>query len=209
MREQFLYVQRRLRSISPNFIRQSYRIIRSIGTQPTSPSIPEKLIETCQFCSSRNRLLDHLPKNAVVCEVGTYKGDFAREIVNRCQPKELHLIDIDYSHFNNENLENQKIKQHRGHSVEIINKFPDDHFDWIYIDADHSYESVLADAEASALKIKKNGYIVFNDFAHIDTELGRYGVHRAAIEFAIRHEWPMVFFAYNGTALYDVAFQKI
>jgi len=37
--------------------------------------------------------------DSVVAQVGTYHGDFAREIVARRRPREPHLIDIDYSPF--------------------------------------------------------------------------------------------------------------
>ena len=50
--------------------------------------------------------------------------------------------------------------------------------------------------------------MVFNGFAHIDPWLGRYGVHRAVVEFAIDQSWPLRFFAYQASALYDVALQK-
>jgi len=90
----------------------------------------------------------------------------------------------------------------------VIKSFPDAYFDWIYIDADHSYKGTIADARASAPKVKPLGYLVFNDFAHIDPEAGRYGVHRAVVDFAIEGNWPMAFFAYNNIALYDVALQK-
>jgi hypothetical protein len=52
------------------------------------------------------------------------------------------------------------------------------------------------------------GYLVFNDFAHLDPYLGAYGVHRAVVEFAIARAWPFAWFAYDGNALYDVALQR-
>ncbi|MGI9407860.1 MAG: class I SAM-dependent methyltransferase [Hyphomicrobiaceae bacterium] len=208
MREKKLYLSSRLRAMSPGFVRRIYRVFRSLGTQAGSASLPERLVENCRFCSSRGRLLEHLPANGVGCEVGTYKGDFAREIMKRCRPRELHLIDIDYTHFNDEGLLDPCVTRHEGHSVDQLSGFSDEFFDWIYIDGDHSYESVLADARTSAPKIKPGGYIVFNDFAHIDPSLGRYGVHRAAVDFALEKDWPLALFAYQNSALYDVAFQK-
>jgi hypothetical protein len=66
----------------------------------------------------------------------------------------------------------------------------------------------LADARASAPKVKPGGYLVFNDFAHIDPSLGRYGVHRAVVDFALEGRWPLRLFAFSEYALYDVALQK-
>src|SRR5262249_9794096 len=52
------------------------------------------------------------------------------------------------------------------------------------------------------------GYLVFNDFAHIDPYLGAYGVHRAVVAFAIAHNWPFRWWAYEGNGLYDVALER-
>ncbi len=61
----------------------------------------------------------------------------------------------------------------------MLAQFPDEHFDWIYIDGDHSYEGASRDARVAATKVKPGGHLVFNDFAHADPYLGAYGVHRA------------------------------
>ena len=193
---------------APDFLRRAYRLFRSLSHQRASKTLPENLVVDCRFTSSRLALLDLLPKNGVVCEVGTLKGDFAREILKRCDPKELHLIDIDFSHFVESGLVAENIFCHEGHSVVQLNQFADETFDWIYIDADHSYDAVIADARMSAPKVRPGGYVVFNDFAQIDKELGRYGVHRAVVEFALEKQWPFSFFAYNNKALYDVALRK-
>ena len=86
--------------------------------------------------------------------------------------------------------------------------FPNDHFDWIYIDGDHSYEGASNDARVSSAKVRPGGHLVFNDFAHADPYLGAYGVHRAVTEFAAGSGWKFVWFAYEPNALYDVALQK-
>jgi hypothetical protein len=58
------------------------------------------------------------------------------------------------------------------------------------------------------LRKRYGGYLVFNDFAHLDPHLGAYGVHRAVVEFAIAKDWPFAWFAYDGAGLYDVALQR-
>jgi hypothetical protein len=49
---------------------------------------------------------------------------------------------------------------------------------------------------------------VFNDFAHIDPYLGRYGVHRAVTEFIGKAQWPVRYFAFEPAGLYDIAIQR-
>lgn len=43
---------------------------------------------------TRKELLTCLPKGGKICEVGVFKGEFSREIINILEPLELHLIDI-------------------------------------------------------------------------------------------------------------------
>ena len=208
MRRTVKYLEMRARALVPGRARTMLRALRSLAAAEPSRPLPAELIRDCRFCASRVALLDELPQDGVVAELGTYKGDFARQIVARAKPRELHLVDIDYSQFDPSGLAEPQVRCHRGLAHEVIASFPDDSFDWIYIDADHSHASALSDARASAAKIKPGGFMVFNDFAHADPRGGRYGVHRAVVDFAIESGWPFRFFAYEVLALYDVALGK-
>lgn len=197
-----------IRTRLPDWVRQSYRLLAAVRKPAPIEALPEELMQDCSFCASRMTMLERLPAEGIVAELGTYRGDFAREILRRNRPRTLHLIDIDYSHFQEEGLGGPEVVRHTGFTASTIASFPDAHFDWIYIDADHSFAGCLADAEASAAKVKPGGYIAFNDFAHIDPWLGSYGVGRAAIAFARKHRWPMAYFCFHAAGLYDVAFRK-
>ena len=175
---------------------------------PAAKPLTPELVRDCRFFASRYHMLDALPRGGAVAELGTYKGDFAREIVARCAPRELHLIDLDYSSFDAAGLDGPAVTRHVGSTHEVIAQFPDGHFDWVYVDADHSYEGTLRDARTAAPKIRSGGFMAFNDFAHIDPALGRYGVHRAVVEFAVEANWPFHCFAYELDGLYDVALRK-
>jgi SAM-dependent methyltransferase len=209
MHPRLKHFEMRFRELAPQPLRTAYRIARSLtATQALSPVLPPELVADCRMCADRLALLDRLPKGGVVAELGTYKGDFAREILARTAPQQLHLIDIDFTGTDPLILADKRVTQHNGLTHEAIASFPDGHFDWIYVDADHSYAGVVRDAAASAAKLKPGGYLIFNDFAHIDPYMGRYGVHRAVVEFANAQRWPMAFFAFSPAALYDVALQK-
>jgi len=105
-------------------------------------------------------------------------------------------------------LRDARVFAHCGWAHEQLAAFPDGYLDWVYVDADHSYEGTMRDAFAAAAKIKPGGFLAFNDFAHIDPLLGRYGVHRAVVDFAIQKRWPLRLFAFSPDALYDVALQR-
>jgi predicted O-methyltransferase YrrM len=149
-----------------------------------------------------------LPRAGRIAEIGTQRGDFARHILATSQPEQLHLVDLDFSSLAADVAKDSRVVMHNGSSHVILRAFPEAHFDWIYIDADHSFAGVSRDAEAAASKVKPGGYLIFNDFAHMDPELGAYGVHRAVVDFAVARQWPFAWLAYEPSALYDVALRR-
>ena len=56
-----------------------------------------------------------------------------------------------------------KVHLHRGLSETMIPRFADNMFDIIYIDGNHSLRYVLQDAIQSYHKIKRGGWIIFDD----------------------------------------------
>ena len=198
-----------IRSRLPERLRRVLRLGRHVmATGQPSRHIPPELLAGCRMCASRNDLVTNLPKRARVAEVGTYRGGFARHILDACDPAELHLIDIDVSQLDPAVAADRRVTVHRGLSDQMLARFPDDHFDWIYIDGDHSFDGASRDARVAATKVRPGGHLVFNDFAHADAYLGAYGVHRAVVEFAVTRGWPFVWLAYEPNALYDVALQR-
>jgi len=75
-------------------------------------------------------------------------------------------------------------------SVEAAVKFPDEYFDFIYIDANHYYKYVSEDLNAWQYKVKRGGFIAGHDYDyHIDVngkpqEDPGFEVNRAVDEFA-------------------------
>lgn len=198
-----------VRTRMPKPMRRLYRVARAAGVaQALSPGLPQELVDGARLVASRDQLIELLPKGGTIAELGTWRGHFARTILDRCQPDCLHVIDIDFSQFDRTLEADQRLRRHEGLTQAVIAGFPDEHFDWIYVDGDHSYRGAAGDAAAAAPKVKPGGLLIFNDFAHIDPLLGRYGVHRAVSEFMLEHRWPIAFFAMHPAALYDIALRK-
>jgi SAM-dependent methyltransferase len=173
-----------------------------------SPELPPDLVEECRVLASRWRLPEVLPHGGRIAEVGALAGMFSRRILEASRPNELVLIDLDFSVLAPDVASDPRIVLRRGYSHDILSGFAEASFDWIYIDADHSYLGVRRDAAAAADKVKPGGYLIFNDFAHIDPLFGVYGVHRAVTEFARERRWPFAFLAYERFGLYDVALRR-
>ena len=117
-----------------------------------------------KFYNTRNDLLSFFEKNLVVCEIGVFKGDFAKVIKSVMNPKELHLIDLFSGDMTSgdkdgNNIETIKLDPFyedlisfykldnsvfikKGKSSYVLKTYQDNYFDFVYIDADHSYEGV-------------------------------------------------------------------
>ena len=179
------------------------------------------------FSGKREDLLTILPKGAVVAEIGVAKGKFSRAILQAAKPKKLHLIDPwifqdnpDYLPDDNNvsNAEHQsrfdnikemfageiasgQVELHRSFSHDAAPEFPDNYFDWIYVDAMHTFDAVLRDLTVFAPKVKADGFILGHDYAaHADAVAKNFSVIPAVHEFIRRNDAE--FLALSGLDIY-------
>jgi hypothetical protein len=179
-----------------------------------APELPDELVSNCRVLPSRYHLLDRMPKAGVCVEVGTQKGDFAKHIVEATKPRRFHIIDCDLSVFDRSffdaQIKSQKCYLHEGDSSTILRDFPNHYFDWIYIDADHAYESFMRDLEVSAHKVREHGFIVCNDYTvWSPQEVFGYGILRGLHEFCIRNRWEFVYIGLHGQGYHDVCIRQL
>lgn len=137
--------------------------------------------------------LDYIKEGDVCCEVGVWKGDMAKLILQK-NPSELHLVDpwmsqpIEGRMYNisqkrmdviaNEVAEtfdnDDRVYIHRDFSENV--EFKEDSFDWVYIDGNHNYKEVLQDLR-NYWKYTKHGGVIVGD------DLDFSGVEQALTEF--------------------------
>ena len=180
----------------------------------TAPKLESANLNGCKVLADRYELLKYMPKRSVVCEVGTYRGEFAQKIIETTNPEKLHIIDISFDKFDWENFKKKDINNissmHEIESVAGLSKFPDRHFDWIYIDADHYFDGVLNDINIAKEKVKEEGYLVFNDYTTWSVAgVAKCGVARAVNQFCKDEGWKFVYFALHNNMYCDVAIQKM
>lgn len=77
-----------------------------------------------------------------------------------------------------------------GDSKEEGNKYKGPNISLIHVDADHSYEAVLADCQAWLSKVKVGGHVLFDDYGHDSLP----GVFQAVSEYmeANKEDWEFV-----------------
>lgn len=119
-------------------------------------------------------------------EIGSFNGssviDFSL-IFGVNKKSKLYCIDTwsdydeypEYKNLNNKNYDifkknieinklTDKVITLRGFSQERIPELNDNFFDVIYIDGNHETKYVLRDGELALKKLKKNGYMIFDDY---------------------------------------------
>jgi hypothetical protein len=166
--------------------------------------------------NSRDELIEILDKKKKFCEIGVFKGDFSKLILQKMDPEELHLIDIfegqmcsgdkdgnnivwtslesEYENLKKTYSDNKVVTLHKGYSQDILETFPNEYFDYIYIDGDHSYEGVKKDLIISFKKIKKDGLICGHDYSKAMFP----GVVRAIDEFCNQENYEMKYLTKDG-----------
>ena len=136
---------------------------------------------------TRQEMIKKLNLYGKFAEIGVFKGEFSKEILNYCPNiTEMHLVDSwvgkipsgdqdgnNVKDYDGEKLyksvlknykNNSKVKIFRQSSEEYLSSIPDNFLNSIYIDADHSYEGCLKDLKLALRKVKKNGWILGHDY---------------------------------------------
>jgi len=182
---------------------------------PGYPILDAKHLSNCRMFPLREHILECMPKHGKAAELGVQEGEFSREILKICRPAELHLVDINLTTFKvaerfAPEIARGVVTLHEGDSATTISAFPDNHFDFIYIDADHSYAGVKRDIAAAVPKLGRDGYLLFNDYTFWSSaECIPYGVMQAVNELCIEDEWEIVYFAFGYMGYSDVAVRPI
>lgn len=165
---------------------------------------------TTRRYQTRQRMLAKLPKGGVCAEVGVWTGSFSIQILEVTEPRELTLIDPWDLIANQPDAERSNDKHadakfmadmyrsivdlygklgnvviRKGLSEPVLSGFPDDYFDWVYIDGNHLYDFVLKDIQLSFQKVKKGGVITGDDLFW--KKNGRQHVREAV--FACLKQW--------------------
>ena len=135
----------------------------------------------------------------ILCEVGVRFGENLHTML-KANPTEMIAVDLwrdDNKSRNDQGYsqadldaqfrsiqELQKefpaIRIIRDLSTEAAKQFPDGHFDYVYLDADHTYEAVRDDIKAWFPKVKQYGILAGHDYIRVN---GFPGVNRAVDEY--------------------------
>lgn len=179
-------------------------------------------IQNCNLLLDREELLDNLPKDSIVAEIGVNKGEFSQKILDQCEPKKLHLIDAWHSERYHEGLallvekkftqqiSSDLVEINRGLSTDVVDSLPSDYLDWIYIDTVHDYDTTKVELEKYSKKLRDGGIIAGHDYSMGNWVKGyKYGVIEAVHEFCVNNHWELIFLTVDFTENQSFAIRKI
>jgi hypothetical protein len=178
-------------------------------------TLEDKHLQNCKVLPDRLVLLDKLPKNAAVTELGVEHGEFSEEIIKRCSPSQLVLVDIWPDETikkacvaNTATLDKTVLKQMT--SIDYLNSVEENSLDWVYIDTDHTYSTTKAELVAASKAVKAAGYICGHDYTSISySGLKRYGVVEAVNEFCVNYGYEFIYLTAETTRHLSFALRKI
>ena len=137
-------------------------------------------------------------------EIGVFNGEFLRGLRRERNDIKLYLIDPYKEYIDNSITDSQSVHDHRYNMVkdaisgcnaeliressrEAISRFEDKSLDFVYIDANHSYEEVLFDINNWSKKVKDGGIIAGHDY-----DLCHKDVIRGVDEFFIQEKYEFL-----------------
>lgn len=162
-----------------------------------------------QDIKSRQQLSLLLPPHGIGVEFGVDEGDHAQTLINFSNAKKIYLVDFWSYNASREGFENWKDKLDRVRArfavqvaaglVEIVDstfrdfldKFPDEYFDWGYLDGWHSYKDVTRDAGDILPKLKRGAIFGGHDFKVEPKDWGT-GCCRAVLELVQNGVGPLI-----------------
>ena len=205
-----------------NKIKNLFKSRLSVEDSIPKISLEKKHMQNCELLLNRDELLDKIPKNSILAEIGVDEGDFSERLYKKCDPEYLYLIDLWSSKrygekkFNivknrfYDQLKKDEVKIFRDDSISVVSNFNDNFFDWIYIDTDHSFNTTYKELITWKSKVKRNGIISGHDYMMGNwKKTYRYGVIEAVHKFCVEYSWEMIFLTIDQTENLSFAIKRI
>jgi len=185
-----------------------------------------------EFPTRIDMIRELIEPGSAICEVGVFKGDMAKVVYSTLQPSSYVMIDLfegnmgsgdqDGNNFEYVNLNDcythlvdffkskPTVKIMKGDGIASLSSFPDETFDMIYLDADHSYEACKRDLGLAYNKVKNRGFIMGHDYEmnmNKAKTVWAFGVKQAVDEFCVGRGLYIYAKGYDGCVSY--AIQKL
>lgn len=206
------------------------------------PGLRPSDVESARLFATRSSMVEAfrpLLQGKRIAELGVAYGDFSEVLIKNLEPEQFFAFDTFTWHQGPIVVWGKPAKEvlggltHRefyanrfskfltpvvieeGDGATNLGKYPDKYFDMIYIDADHSYQSVKRDADVSKQKLKDDGILIFNDYIMFEylsvaepNALVWYGVVQVVNQLVVYESFEVIGFALSRTMHCDIAVRR-
>jgi predicted O-methyltransferase YrrM len=129
--------------------------------------------DVCEFIGS----LIKMQGAKAVLEIGVFEGETSIKMIDAL-PQGGYYAGIDVTDYRKHNLERGGVAVDfiLSDSISGLKTFPELHFDFVFVDGDHSWANILPEFKEIERVIAKGGVIAYHDTLHIPdvSELIRY-----------------------------------
>ena len=189
-----------------------------------------------QIFDNRNEMLKYysnLITNPVILEIGIFRGEFLDYIFNNCNVGSLDGVDLfegdtcsgdqdgnnltyynigkSYLELSEKYKNTSNVKLFKSDSVAYLQSKPNNYYDIIYIDGDHTYNGVKNDITNAFNKIKNGGYIMGHDY-EMNMDKARtvydFGTKKAVTEFCDNYNQTILAKAMDGCVSFCIKVNK-
>ena len=120
--------------------------------------------DVCDFIGS----LIKMQGAKAVLEIGVFEGETSVKMIEAL-PQGGYYAGIDINDHRKHKLERSGVAVDfiLGESIKVIKGMPREHFDFIFVDGDHSWANILPEFKEIERVIAKGGVIAYHDTLHI------------------------------------------
>lgn len=158
---------------------------------------PKKVVTTATFtevarhgwnsedeCGLFLASLMKMAKYSTVLEIGVFEGETSKHLINAL-PQGGQYVGIDIKDYRTNATKASMTSKGKsidfilGNSLDELSKLPSNHFDLIFVDADHSWEHIIKEFKLVEKVIAKGGVIAYHDTMHMEgpRKLVEYAAH--------------------------------
>lgn len=200
---------------------------------PQYPAIGTEDVKGATLYANRTDQIAGLPvaRGGKVAEIGVWRAAFSKVLVGTLQPRQFVAFDIFTGHeetdwngitgrelfdgLTHRQFYEREMAPHRaittiveGDSRETLRAHADRSFDLVYVDGNHHYDFVKADAALAVQMTRESGFLVFNDYMLIDHNHANYGIVPVVNDLVANQGWRVVGFALDHSLYCDIALQR-
>ena len=120
--------------------------------------------DVCQFIGS----LINMTGAKAVLEIGVFEGETSIKMIEAL-PVGSYYVGIDINDYRKHKLGKPGVAVDfiLGESIKVLANMPENHFDFIFVDGDHSWENILPEFKEIERVIRPGGVIAYHDSIHI------------------------------------------